>query len=308
MKVLLFCDPGIDDSLAIIYALQHPQIELLGIVTSYGNVSKEQATLNAAYLAGLAGRSDIPVISGAEFPLSGENTTYYPEIHGPDGLGPIRPPASIQGNYQGFMHLYKVIEDHLDDVVIIDVGRSTSLAAAFNLNKNLMMKVNRIYIMGGAFYVPGNVTPLAEANFHGDPIAANVVLKYAKEVFISPLNITNHAIVTREVASYIYNSAHSVFKELIPPITEYYAAYYRKMNPGMRGAPVHDVLPLYQLLNHSFIITKERKVTVLTCDDGRGTSAADFRNSSKNDGSQRHIGLLFDYRHFISDFIKTMTV
>ncbi|AZB42126.1 nucleoside hydrolase [Bacillus sp. FJAT-42376] len=307
MKVLLFCDPGIDDSLAIIYALQHPGIDLLGIVTSYGNVSKEQATVNAAYLAGLAGRSDLPIISGAEFPLSGENTQYYPEIHGPDGLGPIRPPKQVQGNYKGFAHLFSIVKNHLNDLAIIDVGRSTSLSAAFNLNRDLMMRVNKIYLMGGAFHVPGNVTPLAEANFHGDPIAVNVVLKYAKEVFIAPLNITNHALVTREIANYIYTASRSVFKELIPPVTDFYAAYYRKMNPGMKGAPVHDVLPFYYMMNEGLLFAKERKVSVLTCEDGRGTSVADLRNSSRNDGSKRHIALQFNYRHFIADFIKIMT-
>ncbi|MGD6818094.1 nucleoside hydrolase [Metabacillus sp. 113a] len=306
MKVLLFCDPGIDDSLAIIYALMHPDIELLGIVTSYGNVSKDQATVNAAYLAGLAGRSDIPVISGAEFPLSGENTVYYPEIHGSQGLGPIRPPVSVQGNYQEFHYLYKIIEGNIQDLVIVDVGRSTSLAAAFNLNQSLMTKVKKISLMGGAFLVPGNVTPMAEANFHGDPIAANVVLKYAAEVVISPLNITNSAIVTREIANFIYNQSASPFKNLIPPVTDYYSAYYQKMNPGMKGAPIHDVIPFYQLMNPAFVLTKERKITVLTCQEGRGTSEADLRSSSRNDGSKRFIGLQFDYRHFISDFIKIM--
>ncbi|MTH55681.1 nucleoside hydrolase [Bacillus mangrovi] len=307
MKVLLFCDPGIDDSLAIIYALNHPGIDLAGIVTSYGNVTKKQATINAAYLTSLGGRPDIPVIAGAEFPLTGESTAFYPEIHGDDGMGPIRPPDNSPGNYQEFSYVFKIIAEHLNDLIIVDVGRSTSLALAFNLNVSLMKRVQRIYLMGGAFLVPGNVTPCAEANFHGDPIAANVVLKYGKEIYISPLNITNQAIITREIASYIYTASHSPFKELIPPITEYYSAYYRKMNPGMRGAPVHDVVPLYHLMNPSFIVTKERKTEVLICREGKGTSVADFRNSSRNDGSRRHIAISFDYRHYIADFIKTMT-
>lgn len=91
-KVLFLGDPGIDDSLAIMYGLLHPDIDIVGVVTGYGNVTQEKATSNAAYLLQLAGREDIPVINGAKIPLSGDITTYYPEIHGAEGLGPIRPP------------------------------------------------------------------------------------------------------------------------------------------------------------------------------------------------------------------------
>ncbi|WP_420482323.1 nucleoside hydrolase, partial [Bacillus pseudomycoides] len=84
-KVLFLGDPGIDDSLAIMYGLLHPEIEIVGIVTGYGNVTQEQATSNAAYLMQLAGREDIPIINGAKMPLSGEFITYYPEIHGAEG-------------------------------------------------------------------------------------------------------------------------------------------------------------------------------------------------------------------------------
>ena len=73
------------------YGLLHPDIDIVGVVTGYGNVTQEKATSNAAYLLQMAGREDIPVINGAKIPLSGDITTYYPEIHGTDGLGPIKP-------------------------------------------------------------------------------------------------------------------------------------------------------------------------------------------------------------------------
>lgn len=119
-KVLLFADPGIDNSLAIIYALLHQEIELMGIVTSYGNVSKEQSTANAAYLLQLAKRGDIPVFEGAAFPLSGEISAYYPEIHGEEGLGPIRPPENISGNYKPFSYVFELVEQNINDIIIVD--------------------------------------------------------------------------------------------------------------------------------------------------------------------------------------------
>ncbi|UOK58806.1 nucleoside hydrolase [Bacillus sp. OVS6] len=233
-KILLFADPGIDDSLAIIYALLSPEIELLGIVTSYGNVTKQQATENAAYLLKLAGREDIPVIEGATFPLSGEVSVYYPEIHGEEGLGPIRPPKGLNVVVRDFSYIFDIIKQN-KDITIVDTGRTTSLSNAFNLKLELMKEIKEIYLMGGAFFVPGNVTPLAEANFYGDPIAVNVVLDYANEVYITPLNVTNRAIVTREIANYIYSIASNPFKELIPSITNYYADAYAKLRPGGEG-------------------------------------------------------------------------
>lgn len=86
----MFCDPGIDDSLAIMYMMMDPEIELVGIVTSYGNVTREQATANAAYLMQLAGRTDIPIIPGASQPMGADDLVFYPEIHG-EGIGPIQP-------------------------------------------------------------------------------------------------------------------------------------------------------------------------------------------------------------------------
>jgi purine nucleosidase len=305
-KILLFADPGIDDSLAIIYALLNPEIELLGIVTSYGNVTKQQATENAAYLLKLAGREDIPVIEGATFPLSGEVSVYYPEIHGEEGLGPIRPPKGLNVVVRDFSYIFDIIKQD-KDITIVDTGRTTSLSNAFNLKLELMKEINEIYLMGGAFFVPGNVTPLAEANFYGDPIAVNVVLDYANEVYITPLNVTNRAIVTREIANYIYSIASNPFKELIPSITNYYADAYAKLRPGGRGASIHDVFTLYYMLNKDKIYSVTKDVEVSVLETARGLSYADFRNNQMQPGARHTIALDFQYQDFLADFIKVMS-
>lgn len=305
-KILLFADPGIDDSLAIIYALLSPEIELLGIVTSYGNVTKQQATENAAYLLKLAGREDIPVIEGATFPLSGEVSVYYPEIHGEEGLGPIRPPKGLNVVVRDFSYIFDIIKQN-KDITIVDTGRTTSLSNAFNLKLDLMKEINEIYLMGGAFFVPGNVTPLAEANFYGDPIAVNVVLDYANEVYITPLNVTNRAIVTREIANYIYSIASNPFKELIPSITNYYADAYAKLRPGRRGASIHDVFTLYYMLNKDKIYSVTKDVEVSVLETARGLSYADFRTNQMQPGARHTIALDFQYQDFLADFIKVMS-
>lgn len=146
------------------YTMLDPEIELVGIVSSYGNVTKEQATANAAHLVQLAGRNDIPIIPGASQPVQQEDVTFYPEIHG-EGIGPIRPPSNMQYQTYPFDTIRLIIERYRDELIIVDTGRSTSLATAFILFPDQLKMVHSFYVMGGAFFVPGNVTALAEANF-----------------------------------------------------------------------------------------------------------------------------------------------
>lgn len=170
-----------------------------------------------------------------------------------------------------------------------------------------MQKVKEIYLMGGAFFVPGNVTPLAEANFHGDPLSVRVVLAKAQRVYVTPLNVTNRAIITREIANYIYSQTQNPFKSLIPAITNYYADVYAKLRPEGEGASLHDVFTLYFLINKQKILTVEKVVFISVSDDTRGLSYADFRSRAESQSSKHIIALDYNYEEFLQDFIKIMS-
>ncbi|MEH6979963.1 nucleoside hydrolase, partial [Bacillus pseudomycoides] len=107
------------------------------------------------------------------------------------------------------------------------------------LGKDIMKDVKEYYCMGGAFLVPGNVTPVAEANFHGDALAANVVTHYAKNLTLIPLNVTKDAIITPETVQYITKHSKTKFRELIDPIFKYYYKAYKKIDPKITGSPIH---------------------------------------------------------------------
>ncbi|MBM6617048.1 nucleoside hydrolase [Bacillus suaedaesalsae] len=308
-KVLLFSDPGIDDSLAIMYALLHPQIQLVGVVTGYGNVTKEQATQNAAYLFDLANVKNIPIIGGAQGPLSGEIVPFYPEIHGQEGLGPIQPPEEYKVNLLNFDEVYQIIDEYENELIIASVGRLTDLAVAFILGGDYMSKVKAIYTMGGAFLVPGNVTAVAEANFHGDPIAADFVVEKARNLTILPLNVTNKAIMTPEMADYLDESNHTPFKKLIKPIFEYYYEAYKKNVPGIPGTPLHDVVTFSAIVNPTFFKYLKRRVRVVTSGQVAGQSIADFRvkPDPEPEETQDQIAIEMDYKAFINDFLSIMT-
>ena len=116
------------------------------------------------------------------------------------------------------MFVFDILEKYKGELIIVDAGRSTTLATAFILEKPMMKYVKEYYIMGGSFLMPGNVTPVAEANFHGDPIASQLVMQNAKNVTLVPLNVTSEAIITPEMVKYITKHSKTNFNKLIEPI------------------------------------------------------------------------------------------
>ncbi|TYS70829.1 nucleoside hydrolase [Sutcliffiella horikoshii] len=307
MKLLIFCDPGIDDAMALIYALLHPKIEVLGLVCSYGNVDKITAAYNTAHILQLAGRMDIPIFNGAEMPVSGELANYYPEIHGEDGIGPIKvKKASYQFRIRNLGEVFEIIKRN-KDLVIADLGRSTTLAACFLLNREVMREVKELHIMGGAFMVPGNVTPVAEANFFGDPTSANLLLAHGKKVFLTPLNVTQKAIITNDHAEALEYYTKNIFKEMYVPIINYYAKAYSKLLPGIEGAPFHDLLTVYSAAHPERMQYLAKKVHVVVEGKTRGKSFADFRHMNVENESKHHIALGFDYEHFLQEVFQILT-
>ncbi|KAF0817606.1 Inosine-uridine preferring nucleoside hydrolase [Bacillus sp. ZZV12-4809] len=304
-KILLFCDPGIDDSLAIIYTLLDPDLELVGLVTSYGNVTEDQATANAYYLLDLAGQKSVPIIPGAAQPVQQEKVTYYPDIHGAEGIGPIQPPADLKYQTYPFDTIRILIEKYQKDLIIVDTGRSTSLATAFILFDEQIRQVGAFYIMGGAFFVPGNVTPLAEANFYGDPTSSNYICKFAHNLTITPLNVTEFAILTLDIVEYVSNTASNPFTFLLKPIFEYYYKAYQSLVPGIQGAPIHDLLPIMIINNPAIAEYIYYDVSVIDGTvEGKGLSYIDIRPGSPK--GKTRIAVKLDYEAFTNEFIKVM--
>ena len=175
------------------------------------------------------------------------------------------------------MYIFDLLEKYKGELIIVDAGRSTTLATAFILEKPMMKYVKEYYIMGGAFLMPGNVTPVAEANFHGDPIASQLVMQNAKNVTLVPLNVTSEAIITPEMVKYITKHSKTSFNKLIEPIFTYYYKAYRKLNPKIKGSPVHDVVTMMVAANPSLLDYVYRRVDVDTAGIAKGESIADFR-------------------------------
>ena len=306
-NVLLFADPGVDDSFAIMYALLNPDINIVGIVSGYGNTPKEQSVENTAYLINLAGREDIPIIAGTAGPLSGEPVQFYPEIHGPEGLGPIKPPDTLQDvKVHDFNKILEIVNEYRGNLIIVNVGRLTELALMFILyGDNALKDVIAFYIMGGAFLVPGNITAEAEANFYSDPIAARIVMEKAHNVYLYPLNVTNKALITPEVIDFLDKNSPTPFRPLLKPAFDYYFKAYQKNIPGIKGAPLHDVIPLMAITNPEIVKYIPRRVKVEEFGNAKGKSIADFRPKPDSEPAQTldYIGMEADIQKFVRNFM-----
>ncbi|MDR7073443.1 nucleoside hydrolase [Fictibacillus barbaricus] len=308
LKVLFFGDVGIDDTIALTYAYLTDKIDIVGVVADYGNVSREKTVTNVHYLAKLFHfPSEVKIIGGAEVPMTGEEPIFYPEVHGEYGLGPIEP-GVYEGVIENFFEIVNLINKYENELIIVNAGRLTSLATMFILFQSLMKKVKAFYIMGGAFMVPGNVTPVSEANFHADPIAVRVVLTYAENVTIIPLNVTNRAIVTPEMVNYIdYKGKAPVLK----PLLDFYFKFYKKTNPSILGSPVHDAITLMAPIREDMFTFKSLPVHIVLRDEmiARGQSIADIRPYVKiAENEKKHrIAFDFDYPKFFNDFMSVMT-
>jgi purine nucleosidase len=307
-NVLLFADPGVDDSFAIMYALLNPQINLVGIVSGYGNTPKEQSVKVTSYLINLSGKKDIPIIAGAAGPLSGEPVDYYPEIHGKEGLGPIKPPDTLKSvDIYDINKILEIITEYQGNLVIVNVGRLTELSLMYILYGNNALKdVLALYIMGGAFLVPGNISAEAEANFYSDPIASNTVMEKGHNIFLYPLNVTNKAIITPEMIDILSEHSQTPFKPLLKPAFDYYYKAYQKNVPGIKGAPLHDVIPLMALTEPGLVKYLRRRVIVEEFGKAKGKSIADFRPKPEEEPEKTldYIGMEIDIQKFTDNFMK----
>ncbi|QFT88171.1 Pyrimidine-specific ribonucleoside hydrolase RihA [Bacillus sp. THAF10] len=312
-KIILFADTGIDDAISIIYALQNPDLDVLAIVAGYGNTDRDKSARNAAYLLELAGRKEIPIIAGSTRPLSGQIPEFFPDIHGAEGLGPIVPPISSNRfkNRTNFSLLFEIIKENRNDVTIVNVGRCTSLAIAWYLSPSVMSLVKETYIMGGAFLEPGNVTEVAEANFFGDPIAANFVAQNAPNLTIIPLNVTRKAILTPALVNYIDSVASTPLQQIIKPILDFYYEAYQELEPGISGTPQHDLAAVMASLQIPGLFIYTSKQVKVEYKEGfaDGLSIADFRPGAEECSGTGCVKIATDINEniFIANTLRILT-
>ncbi|WP_431804951.1 nucleoside hydrolase [Halobacillus andaensis] len=200
------------------------------------------------------------------------------------------------------------MREHNGKLTLVNLSRLSTLALMHLHQESNIELAENIMIMGGAFHVPGNVTHLAEANIYGDPHAAKVVATHGKNLTFIPLNVTNRAIITNEVITYLTKYSKSPFAKIFHPMMSAYSFQYENIIPNINGAPLHDVTLFCYLLNKERFYSVNRQIFVVESDASKGLTYADFRHvpDMKANHPIHTIVLDFDYNFFLQDFIQVM--
>jgi inosine-uridine nucleoside N-ribohydrolase len=268
IQVLIDCDPGQDDAIALLLALASPELDVRGVTTVAGNQTLEKTTTNALRVLELAGRGDIPVAAGADRPLEGELVTAA-DAHGETGLdGPDLPPPRLEPLDE---HAVDFLGERIEGTTLIALGPLTNVAL---LLERRAEQPERIVLMGGAI-AEGNMTPSAEFNIWVDPEAAHRVFSSGLDVTMVGLDVTNRAVLTAEHAARL-REAGAVGAAVAAMLDFYLGFYLAAYDHG--GAPIHDAVAVAHVLQPGLLKTLERHVEI---DHGpglcRGRTVVDMR-------------------------------
>jgi inosine-uridine nucleoside N-ribohydrolase len=288
--IVLDCDPGHDDAIALLLALASPEVELLGVTTVAGNQTLEKTTANALRVLEFAGRGDVPVVAGADRPLVREPfvATF---VHGESGLdGPALPLPSgepVPG------HAVDFLAEHVAGATLVATGPLTNVALLLALHPGSAPE--RIVLMGGAI-AEGNVTPAAEFNIWADPEAARRVFESGIDVTMVGLDVTHKALMTPEHADRARRTGRT--GKLVAELFDFYHRFHAETY-GLPGSPIHDAVALAHVTHPDLLETVERHVAV-DCESRlcRGRTVVDLWRRTGNEPNAR-VGVDVDAERFI---------
>jgi inosine-uridine nucleoside N-ribohydrolase len=295
--VLIDCDPGHDDAIALLLALASPELELLGVTTVAGNQTLEKTTANAIRVLEFAGRADIPVAAGADGPLVREPSVAA-NVHGETGLdGPdLPPPQSTPVNRHAADFLADKIREAGGGVTLIPVGPLTNVALMLALHPDA--RPERIVLMGGAI-AEGNVTPAAEFNIWCDPEAAERVFNSGIDVTMIGLDVTHKALFTQ---AHIGRLAGRV-GEMVTELLHFYGKFHKEIY-GFDGSPIHDAVAVAHVVSADLVDTMERNVEIdIDSTLCRGRTVVDlWRRTERSPNA--HVGVEIDADRFLELLIE----
>ncbi|HDX8445059.1 pyrimidine-specific ribonucleoside hydrolase RihA [Aeromonas hydrophila] len=263
LPVILDCDPGHDDAIALILALASPELKVLAVTTSAGNQTPDKTLNNALRILTLLGRDDIPVAAGAPKPLARE-LIIADNVHGESGLdGPKLPdPAFAPMAMTALELMVKCLRESPDPVTLVPTGPLTNIALLLAAHPELKSKIARIVLMGGAAG-PGNWTPAAEFNIYVDPQAADMVFKSGLPITMCGLDVTHQAQVMDEDIERVRAITNPV-AQCVAGLLDFFMIYHRDPKWGFAGAPLHDPCTIAWLLAPALFHGVECRVDIET--------------------------------------------
>lgn len=272
--IVIDCDPGHDDAIALLLALASPEVELLGVTTVAGNQTLEKTTRNALRVLEVAERTDVPVAAGEARPLV-RDIRVADEVHGETGLdGPDLPdPTAEPVAEHAVDFLERLLRQAGERVTVIPVGPLTNVGRLLGERPHVAERIERIVLMGGAAGF-GNVTPAAEFNIWADPEAAARVFGSGVDVTMVGLDVTHQALVTPAHAERL--RATGRVGEVVAELLDFYGRFHQRVY-DFAGSPVHDAVAVAHVVRPDLLETVWRNVEIeLESELCRGMTVADL--------------------------------
>lgn len=300
-KVIIDCDPGIDDSLAILLAMNSDELEVLGLTITSGNVPARMGAKNALKTLQIANRLDIPVYVGEEFPLQRKLITAQ-DTHGEDGIG-----ENFYDDVRG-----EILEGGVDFIIdtlkreekvsIIALGPLTNIAKALMKDKDAFDNLDEFVSMGGAFRIHGNCSPVAEFNYWVDPHAADYTYKHLpKKIHMVGLDVTRKIVLTPNIIEFI-NRLEKEKSKFITEITRFYIDFHWQQE-GIIGCVINDPLAVAYFIDRNLCKGFDSYVEVVHDGVAIGQSIVDSFNFYKKEPNA-HVLTQTDEKAFMKMFLK----
>jgi inosine-uridine nucleoside N-ribohydrolase len=279
-RVIIDTDPGTDDAMAIVLALNSPELKVEAFTVVPGNVDGKQGLDNALRIVSLANRCDVPIASGAQHPLMQKLVTaqYW---HGKNGIAGIElPPSRCKADPRfGPDLIIQLVHQYPHEITLIPVGPLTNIALAISKDPSIVPLVKNIVIMGGSIS-GGNVDGAAEANIYGDPEAAEIVFTAGWMVTMVGSDVGERTLITRKELTQL-RSSHGPENDFIAQIVDFYLT--RSEKSGWSGAAMYDPLAVAIATDPTFGTLKDMHVDVETKGEfTRGETVANRTGYNEN--------------------------
>src|SRR5258705_8594887 len=302
--IILDCDPGHDDAIALLLAIASPEVELIGVTTVAGNTTIDKTTNNALRVLELAGRADIPVYRGAERPFVRKQDVAV-HVHGESGLdGPDLPqPTTREQELHAVDYLAQEIRAREGKVTLIPTGPLTNIGLLFALHPDV--RPERIVIMGGAIG-EGNRTPAAEFNIWADPEAAERVFLEGLDTTMVGLDVTHRALIT-DAHTERMRAAGRVGK-VVAELMDFYARFHKSRYPDLEGSPMHDPVCVAHVIDPSLVTVLDALIEV-DCSGGPswGRTNVDWRNREHSGAPNAKVSVNIDGHRFAELIVERIS-
>ncbi|AEX44475.1 putative nucleoside hydrolase [Corynebacterium diphtheriae HC01] len=308
-KIILDLDTGIDDALALAYTLGSPELDLIGVTATYGNVLVETGVRNDLALLELFGRSDVPVFAGEPHALAKDGFEVLEIsafIHGKNGIGEaeVAEPVGVVQELSAVDFLIESVERYGDELIIVPTGAMTNIAAAMKKSETFARDA-QIVFMGGALTVPGNVSQWAEANVNQDPEAADIMVRNAGDITMVGLDVTLQTLLTyAETAT--WRALGTPAGNFLADATDYYIKAYDTTAPHLGGCGLHDPLAVGVAIDPSLVTLLPINLKVDTEGPTRGRTIGDeVRLNDPHKNCKVAVGV--DVDRFLKEFMERIT-